>query len=85
MGDTVKFISELLNTKVEIISDQERVRPKNSEVLRLFASNEKAKKLLNWNPKVSGLDGFKKGLKRTIEWFSEYKNLKLYKYEIYNK
>ena len=40
------------------------MRPEKSEVERLFASNEKAKKLLDWNPKFSGLDGFKKGLKK---------------------
>ncbi len=85
MGDTVKFISELLNTEVEIITDEQRVRPKNSEVQRLYASNEKAKKLLDWQPNFSGLDGFKKGLEKTIDWFSDYKNLGLYKHEIYNK
>ena len=50
MGDTVKFISELLNTEVDIITDEDRIRPENSEVLRLFASNEKAKRLLDWHP-----------------------------------
>ena len=85
MGDTVKFISELLNTEVEIITDSQRIRPENSEVLRLFASNEKAKRLLDWHPNFSGLDGFKKGLEKTIKWFSDDKNIGLYKHEIYNK
>tara|TARA_Y100000991_G_scaffold197664_1_gene168281 strand:- start:48 stop:1046 length:999 start_codon:yes stop_codon:yes gene_type:complete len=85
MGDTVKCISELLNTDIEIIIDKQRIRPENSEVQRLFAANEKAKRLLDWHPNFSGLDGFKKGLKKTIKWFSEDKNLGLYKHEIYNK
>ena len=85
MGDTVKFISALLNTEVEIITDSQRIRPENSEVLRLFASNEKAKRLLDWHPNFSGLDGFKKGLEKTIKWFSDDKNIGLYKHEIYNK
>ena len=83
--ETVKCISDILNIEIDIITDEERMRPEKSEVERLFASNEKAKKLLDWTPKFSGLDGFKKGLEKTIEWFSDYKNLKLYKHEIYNK
>ena len=85
MGDTVKFISELLNTEVDIITDEYRIRPEKSEVQRLFASNEKAKRLLDWHPIFSGLDGFKKGLEKTIKWFSDYRNIGLYKHEIYNK
>ena len=30
--------------------DQERLRPKKSEVLRLLADNSKARNILNWNP-----------------------------------
>ena len=33
----------------------------------------------------AGKDGFKKGLKETIDWFSIAENRTLYKNEIYNK
>ena len=36
--------------RLDIITDEERMRPEKSEVERLFASNEKAKKLLDWIP-----------------------------------
>ena len=85
IGDTVKCISELLNTDIDVVTDNERLRPKNSEVERLFASTEKAGKLLNWYPKYSGLKGFKNGLQKTINWFSDPENLTFYKPEIYNK
>tara|TARA_B100000212_G_scaffold119733_1_gene89529 strand:+ start:19185 stop:20183 length:999 start_codon:yes stop_codon:yes gene_type:complete len=85
IGDTVRLIAELLDADIDILTDNERLRPKNSEVSRLFACTKKASKLLKWNPKYSGLDGFKKGLKKTINWFSDDKNLKFYKPEIYNK
>ncbi len=85
IGDTVKCISELLGVDINIITDNERLRPKKSEVERLFASTDKASKLLNWHPKYSGLEGFKKGLKKTINWFSDKQNLSFYKPEIYNK
>ncbi len=83
--ETTKCIANLMNNKIKIIQDKERMRPENSEVERLFASNQKAKKLMNWEPEFSGLEGFKKGLIKTIEWFSNEDNLKYYKQDIYNK
>ena len=83
--DTAKLISEILNIEIFINEDYERLRPKNSEVERLFASTEKAYKLLNWNPKFTGLGGFRRGLEKTIKWFSNEDNLKLYRHNIYNK
>ena len=63
---------------------RERVRPKKSEVERLFANTKKAKNLLNWKPKYSKKIGFDKGLKKTIEWFSNKENLNHYKIDIFN-
>jgi dTDP-glucose 4,6-dehydratase len=68
----------------KIIIDKKRVRSKKSEVFRLLASDTKAKKLLNWNPKYHGIIGFKKGLEKTIQWFNNPDNLKLYNSDIYN-
>ena len=51
-----------MNKDITIISEDKRIRPKNSEVSRLFGDNTKLKKFTNWQPKFSGLDGFKKGL-----------------------
>jgi dTDP-glucose 4,6-dehydratase len=47
------------------------LRPAQSEVRRLLADNGKAKKLLDWSPRVS-LD---EGLSRTIQWISEHLDL----------
>ncbi|TGL98086.1 SDR family NAD(P)-dependent oxidoreductase [Leptospira barantonii] len=84
VGDTVKTIAEVMKAKVEIESDDQRLRPEKSEVERLWASNEKAKELLNWEPSYGGLDGFRKGLAETVEWFLDPKNLVQYKTDIYN-
>ena len=84
IGETVKNIENILQKKAEIITDNERVRPKKSEVNRLISSNLKAKKILNWSPKFKGTRGFEEGLKKTIEWFSEEENLKFYKANLYN-
>jgi dTDP-glucose 4,6-dehydratase len=83
--DTASLISTLMGKEIIIHQDEERIRPKNSEVERLFSSNAKAKALLDWEPEYKGLDGFKKGLTETINWFSIEENLKLYKSNIYNK
>jgi dTDP-glucose 4,6-dehydratase len=83
--DTAFLIAEIMNKKIEIKQSEERTRPKNSEVERLFSSNQKAKDLLKWEPEFFGLEGFKKGLIETINWFSVEDNLRLYKSNIYNK
>ena len=77
--DTAKIISKLMGKKIDFLNDKKRVRPKNSEVLRLLASTKKAKKIINWTPQYSKLPGFKKGLLKTIKWFSQPKNLSIYK------
>jgi NAD dependent epimerase/dehydratase len=82
--DTAKLISEIMGTNVEIVSDEERIRPDNSEVERLWADNSKAKEIFGWEPKYKGLEGFKHGLTKTINWFSQAENLNKYKSEIYN-
>ncbi|MBM9577291.1 SDR family oxidoreductase [Leptospira sp. 201903070] len=84
VGDTVKLIAEILKQDIEIISDSDRIRPDKSEVERLWCSNEKAKQLLSWNPEYKGLEGFKRGLIETIDWFKNPENLKAYKAEVYN-
>ena len=84
IADTVQLIAEAMNVEVEIITDKLRLRPENSEVERLWASNAKAKKLFGWQPAFGGREGFKLGLAKTAEWFSKPDNLRGYKSEIYN-
>jgi len=82
--DISNLIAEILGKDIKIKEDKSRIRPKESEVNRLLASTEKAKKILKWQPKYSGLEGFKRGLKKTISWFKNHKNLENYKSNIYN-
>lgn len=78
--DTFKLIKKLTNSNAQIVSDKERIRPKNSEVFRLKCDNSKLKSLTNFMSKYS----FEEGLKITIDWFKDSKNLNKYKSEIYN-
>ena len=73
-----------METDVNIISDDERIRPEKSEVERLWADNTKAKNLTGWQPQYGGRDGFIRGLKETVKWFRNFDNLKAYKANIYN-
>ena len=84
VGDTAKIIAEVMNVEIEIITDEVRLRPQNSEVERLWADNTKAKQLFGWQPKYGSRDGFKKGLAETVEWFAQPNNLRSYKSDIYN-
>lgn len=78
IGDLVQRIVHLMDSDVKIICDEERIRPKDSEVNRLWADNTKIKQLTDWSPKYS-LD---EGLKETIEWIKS--NMKYFKTDIYN-
>ena len=81
MADTLKLIAELMEADVKWVQDPERIRPKNSEVFRLFGDNTKITTLTDWRPQFSLADG----LRETIAWFSNPENLSKYKYDIYNR
>jgi dTDP-glucose 4,6-dehydratase len=84
IGDTAKMIAEIMGVKLKIETDDARIRPDLSEVERLLAANAKAKQLLGWSPKYKGREGLRKGLEKTIAWFSEPAHLAQYKADIYN-
>jgi NAD dependent epimerase/dehydratase len=85
---SIKNILDILkkdfNLKFKYVADKKRIRPKKSEVFRLLSSNKKANKLLKWKPKYNGLTGFKKALKKTIEWYAISENLKKFNENVYN-
>lgn len=84
IADTACLIAAIMGEEIFIKTDKIRIRPEKSEVERLWADNTKAKKLLGWHPNYGGIDGLKKGLAETIDWFQNPYNLKIYKEGIYN-
>ena len=82
--ETAETIAKLMNVELKLANDEQRVRPESSEVERLYASIQKAKEVLGWQPQLKGLEGFKAGLKQTIDWFSNPTNLARYKADRYN-
>ena len=78
IGTLAETVAGLMGIEVKIKGSQERVRPTRSEVERLVADPAKAKKLLKWQPQHHGLEGLKKGLLKTIEWFKKTENMRSY-------
>jgi NAD dependent epimerase/dehydratase len=79
VGDTVNLISEVMGVQVKIECDEQRLRPKDSEVERLFASTSKIQRLTDWTPEYGGLNGFRKGIAKTASWFANPVNLAKYR------
>jgi dTDP-glucose 4,6-dehydratase len=71
--DLAYVILSLLGQDKPVISEDQRVRPEQSEVERLCADNRKARALLGWLPQYSLEDG----LTRTIAWVE--RNLERYR------
>lgn len=84
VGDTAKLIAEVMCVEIKIQTDEQRLRPGNSEVERLWADNVKARELFGWTPAYGGREGLKRGLTETAEWFLDPENLAGYKADIYN-
>jgi dTDP-glucose 4,6-dehydratase len=84
IGDTAREIANLMGVELEIETDEQRLRPTLSEVERLWASNEKARRLLGWTPQYGQLAGFRRGLAETVAWFKSPSNIAAYKANIYN-
>jgi NAD dependent epimerase/dehydratase len=82
--DIASLIGGIMNQEIKVIDSDERIRPENSEVNRLWADNSKAIELLSWKPEYASLNGLKRGLEETVNWFKKPNNLNLYKSEIYN-
>ncbi|MEI8201395.1 MAG: NAD-dependent 4,6-dehydratase LegB [Bacteroidota bacterium] len=80
MADTLALIKEIMQSEVKLITDEQRIRPENSEVFRLWGDNTLLKSLTAFKPEYD----IKKGLEITCNWFLKEENLKKYKAGIYN-
>lgn len=78
--DTLDLIKDIMQSDVKFISDEQRIRPENSEVFRLWCDNGKIHSLTGFEPKYS----IREGLEKTVEWFTQPTNLAKYKPGIYN-
>jgi len=80
MSDTLNLIKEIMDSDVQFITDEQRLRPKKSEVFRLWGDNSLIKELTGYRQDYS----LKEGLTETCNWFSNPGKIKKYKANIYN-
>lgn len=80
VGDLAQKIINQINPAAKIVTDEQRLRPEKSEVMRLFGSNQKLIQLTGWKQSYS----FDQGIQETINWFKQPNNLINYKHDIYN-
>lgn len=78
IGELAEKLIKLINPEVKIVCEDERIRPKKSEVNRLLGSNKKILQLTDWKIQYS----LEQGLQQTINFYRE--NLSKYKTNIYN-
>jgi NAD dependent epimerase/dehydratase len=80
IGELAKLIARLMDVELTIKSTDERIRPKNSEVERLFCDNTKLLENTAWKPNFTLSDG----IKEVIEWMKTSGNLNYFKADKYN-
>lgn len=76
--DLITLISEIMGKKIIVHTEEQRMRPENSEVERLMCNNSKIMQHTNWKPNYT----LRSGLIKTIEWLEKYKER--YKSHLYN-
>lgn len=80
IGVLVEKLIAAINPEVQIVTEDQRMRPEHSEVGRLLGSHKKLQSITGWTPKFE-LDV---GLASTIDWFRHPSHLERYKADIYN-
>lgn len=66
IAQTVRLLCDIVGRDVEIVTDESRIRPDASEVLRLMADTTRLQTLTGWKSQVP----FRDGLTRTVDWIS---------------
>ena len=70
-----------MGADAEVIADPDRLRPKDSEVMRLVADATRLTERTGWRPTLTR----EEGLRETIEWFREPANLAHYRPSEYTR
>jgi NAD dependent epimerase/dehydratase len=67
IGDLVRLLIDITGRKVDVVTDEERLRPGGSEVERLLCDNTRAREWAGWTPQFTLEDG----LTKTAEWVEQ--------------
>ncbi len=74
IGELAAEIASLMGVRADIVEDAQRLRPKESEVMRLVCDASKLRGRTGWKPRVTRPEG----LTMVIDWFSDPANLSRY-------
>ena len=74
IGQLAGDIAALMGVEADITEDARRLRPKDSEVMRLVCDASRLRDRTGWQPRYTR----EEGLRRTIEWFLQPANLARY-------
>src|SRR5580693_5299507 len=80
IGDLAAEIASLMGVQADITEDAQRLRPKESEVMRLVCHATKLRERTGWQPRLSRAEG----LQATIDWFGDPANLARYTLDEYH-
>ncbi|MER5884998.1 SDR family NAD(P)-dependent oxidoreductase [Streptomyces sp. NPDC001941] len=80
VGELTKLVGKLMDVDLEVREDEQRIRPANSEVMRLVADATRLREATGWAP----AHDLEAGLLDTIAFFRDPANLARYKTGIYN-
>ena len=83
IGEVARMIAGVMRKDTPIVSDPARVRPQASEVARLVANADKARRLLDYAPGYGGRAGLQQGIEATVDWFTRPANLAWYRKDDY--
>jgi NDP-hexose 4,6-dehydratase len=74
IGRLAEEIAEIVGIDADIVEDAQRLRPKDSEVLRLVCDASRLRERTGWAPQVDR----QQGLRQTVEWFGDPANMAYY-------
>jgi nucleoside-diphosphate-sugar epimerase len=80
IGELTNKIIDISGEKIKILTDDDRIRPAESEVERLWCDNQKLLKNTNWSPEYN----LTKGLTEVFNWMQNPQFIKYYKSDLYN-
>jgi nucleoside-diphosphate-sugar epimerase len=81
IGKLAEDIAKLMGVEADIVEDAQRLRPKESEVMRLVCDATKLRERTGWKPRLTRDEG----LRETIDWFCEPANLARFKTNEYHQ
>ena len=81
IGKLAEDIVKLMGAEADIVEDPQRLRPKDSEVMRLVCDATKLRERTGWRPRYTRDDG----LRESIDWYRDPANLARFKANEYHQ